>query len=843
MKLMISDTVQTIFNEATLEAKKHKHEFVTPEHVLWAMMFHPKILELFTLSGADLGYMHDSTMDYLKNKVPYFPQDKNDEPVQSLGLQTVFDRAVDYCINSGKKIISFNNLVVGLFDEDKNHCSFFMRQGGINRLRLLQLLSTDEFYDDGEADVNYVECASQKNEGQLFVEVETIEGGIGIHENDRSIRAFQDFIQGQVKNNGKSNGKNDDMNFSRQSGGRKKTKTALERFTVNLTEKAREGLLSPLIGRTEEIERTIQILCRKQKNNVLHVGSAGVGKTAITEGLAQKIAEGNVPSFLKDANIYAVSMSDLMAGSKFRGDFEDRLKHIAREIAAEKNSIMFIDEIHTVIDTNGGSGIEAPDLLKPLLSGGKIRCIGATTYEEYERYFLKDKALARRFQKVDIEEPSEDEALKILQGLRSSYEDFHRVRYSDEVLRAAVHLSALHIRERFLPDKAIDLIDEAGALLKIRADKNKFEHSLSEKRFKTVPQTETVEELSQKTEAKEAVNPENGFTQVSVSDIDKIVAKTAKIPEQAVSVNETEKLKNFEEILSKKIFGQAEAITGVTKAVKRSRAGFRAKEKPVANFLFVGPTGVGKTELAKTLAEELGVPLLRFDMSEYQEKHTVSRLIGSPPGYVGFEDGGLLTESVRKQPNSVLLLDEIEKAHRDIYNILLQIMDYATLTDNQGRKASFNNVILIMTSNAGSSEIGKPLIGFGGDTVSESAIDEAVEKTFTPEFRNRLDAVIKFGPLTMPVMSLIVKKEVEKIKTHLAEKEIELELSNEVIPLLAEKGYSPEFGARNAARLVEDEFVTPLTDMILFGTAKKGGAVSCTVANKSKKPYLKLNVK
>ncbi len=814
MKLIISDTVQTIFHEAAAEAKKLNHEFVTPEHVLLAMMFHPKILELFTLSGADLRYIHDSTVHYLKTEIPSFYDNPHEEPMQSLGLQTVFDKAIDYCVNAGKKVIGLNNLIVGLFDEDKNHCSFFMKQGGINRLKLLQLLSTKEFYDDGKSDVNYVETSLRRNNGKLFVEVENTENGTGIYENGSGIQAFQDFLQGKTKNSTQGSEQTKEMDFGTDSGKRKKPKTVLERFTVNLTDKARNGELSPFIGRNEELERTVQILSRKQKNNVLYVGNAGVGKTAVTEGLAQKIADGNVPSFFKNANIYAVSMPDLMAGSKFRGDFEERLKHIAREIASEKNSIMFIDEIHSIIDTNGGGGIEAPDLLKPILSSGKIRCIGATTYEEYERYFLKDKALARRFQKIDIEEPSEEETLEILRGLRNSYENFHHVRYSDEVLQAAVHLSALHIRERFLPDKAIDLIDEAGALLKIKADKI------------AGPEENTKKE----------------FTYVTVSDIDKIVAKTAKIPEQSVSVNEIEKLKHFEEILSEKIFGQADAVAGVTKAVKRSRAGFRAKEKPVANFLFVGPTGVGKTELAKTLAEELGIPLLRFDMSEYQEKHTVSRLIGSPPGYVGFEDGGLLTEAVRKQPNAVLLLDEIEKAHQDIYNVLLQIMDYATLTDNQGRKANFNNIILIMTSNAGSSEIGKPLIGFAENTVSESAVDEAVEKTFTPEFRNRLDAVIKFGALTMPVMNLIVKKEVAKITAHLAEKEIVLELADGVIPLLAEKGYSPEFGARNAARLVEDEFVTPLTDMMLFGDAKKGSVVVCGIANKMKKPYLKLEL-
>ena len=785
MNFTVSLTVRRIFQDAVEDAKKRNHEFVTPEHLLWAIMFNPKALELFTLSGSDLGYIHDNLNTYLENKIPVRTQNNQAEPIQTVGLQNVFERAILNCNAAEKPVIGINDIIVSLMDEEKNHCSFFMKQSGIDRLRLLQLVSSPDFYDDG------------KNKS-AYEEAEDVREAQGLKKDSAAHSAEE---------------KNTDKN--------KAQKTYLERFTVNLTEKARKGLLSPIIGREEEIERTIQILCRKQKNNPIHVGGAGVGKTAITEGLAQRITANKVPGFLKNANIYSLSLSDLLAGAKFRGDFEERLKRIVSEISREKNAILFIDEIHTIVNANsGGGGIEAPDLLKPILANGKVRCIGATTFEEYNKHFTKDVALARRFQKIDIEEPNEEEALKILKGLRESYENFHKVHYSDEVLKSAVHLSALHIRDRFLPDKAIDLIDEAGALIKIRADKEKNENEADEKDLE-----------------------ETALPEVSLSDIDKIVAKTAKIPEQRVSVNETEKLRHFEEILSKKIFGQDTAIEGVTKAVKRSRAGFRSKDKPVANFLFVGPTGVGKTELAKTLAEELGIPLLRFDMSEYQEKHTVSRLIGSPPGYVGFEEGGLLTSAVQKSPNAVLLLDEIEKAHADIYNILLQIMDYATLTDNQGRKATFNNIILIMTSNAGSSNIGKPLIGFGGERISESAVDEAVEKTFTPEFRNRLDAIIKFGPLTMQVMSLIIKKEVEKIRSQLAEKEISLELEEDVIPLLAEKGYSEEFGARNAARLVEDEFVTPLTDMILFGETKKGSSVKCRIGDKLKKPYLVLNIK
>lgn len=798
MSVIVSTTVQKIFEEAVSDAKKRRHEFVTPEHLLWRILFYPKVLELFTLCGSDLGYIHDSLNEYLGTRIPSTGQNTDEEPIQTMGLQNVFERAILNCNAAEKKVLGLNDIIVSLIDEEKNHCSFFMKQSGINRLRLLQLVSKPDFYDNGETD-------------SLYTRADEENGLPKLSPNEAFIKDLDAAVNAVL---------NEGVKPERVEGSGRQ-KRFLERFTVNLTALAREGKLNPVIGRNGEIERTIQILCRKQKNNPIHVGGAGVGKTAVTEGLAQRIAENKVPSFLKEAEIYTLNVSDLTAGAKFRGDFEHRFKKICAELYEEKSAILFIDEIHTVMDANAGGGLEISDLLKPVLTGGRIRCIGATTYEEYNKYFAKDKALVRRFQKIDIEEPSEEETLTILQGLRETYEQFHKVRYSDEVLKAAVRLSNLYIRERLLPDKAIDLIDEAGALLKIRADKERAAHAA---------------------DGNGADSEREDFPEVQVEDIDKITAKTAKIPEQKISESENEKLKRLEESLSKNIFGQDDAVKNLTKAVKRSRAGFRAKEKPAACFLFVGPTGVGKTALAKTVADELGIPLIRFDMSEYQEKHTVSRLIGSPPGYVGFEEGGLLTDAVRKQPNAVLLLDEIEKAHSDIYNLLLQIMDYAVLTDNQGRKANFNNIILIMTSNAGTANIGKPVIGFAGEKVSEAAVDEAVEKTFSAEFRNRLDSTIKFKPLSMQVMHKIVTKETEKIRDMLTEKGLRMELSDDVIPFFAEKSYSAEYGARNAARLIEDEFITPLTDIILFGDAAEGKTVLFSIADKTKQPYVSVRI-
>ncbi|MDR0877681.1 MAG: AAA family ATPase, partial [Treponema sp.] len=608
-------------------------------------------------------------------------------------------------------------------------------------------------------------------------------------------------------------GEEDPGDTTQKSRGNKRS--ALERYATELTALARDNRLEPVIGRETELDRTIQVLCRRNKNNPVHVGDSGVGKTAITEGLAQRIVAGNVPPTLKNFAIYSLDMGALVAGTKYRGDFEERVKRVVEEILKKEKAILFIDEIHTLVGAGSVSGgaLDASNLLKPALTSGKIRCIGSTTHEEYSKFFDKDRALSRRFQKIDINEPSETDAIAIIRGLKSKYEDYHQVRYSDEALEGAVRLSAQFITERRLPDKAIDVIDEAGAFARIEAYK--------QVRINDAPPAEdppadikseaTVQEGSVET------------IEIGLPLIESVVSRIARIPERSVGENEKDKLRTLEEKVRTRIFGQDEAVAAVIKAVKRSRAGFRAENKPVANFLFVGPTGVGKTELARSLADILGIPMHRFDMSEYQEKYTVSRLIGSPPGYVGYEEGGLLTDAVRKQPHGVVLLDEIEKAHPDIYNILLQIMDYATLTDNNGRKADFRNIIFIMTSNAGARDIGKGLIGFGERIMDESAVDGAVEKIFTPEFRNRLDAVVRFGPLSREILVSIVRKELAVFTSQLAEKKVSVSFTEACIEKLAEDGYSREAGARNVSRIIENKIKSFFVDEVLFGRLSSGG--------------------
>jgi ATP-dependent Clp protease ATP-binding subunit ClpA len=694
--------------------------------------------------------MRRSIEAYFEQKMPIV---RNAEPIQSAGFQAVIERAVMQSQSAGKEEVQISDLVVSLYDEERTYAGYLMRKLGIKRLQLLEVLSHGINDDDISSDALSDEEAEDRAE----------EGA----RDKRTLRPG-----------------------------------TLERFATELTALAAAGKLEPVIGREAEIERTIQVLSRRLKNNPIHVGDAGVGKTAITEGLAQRIAAGNVPPKLKGYTIWSLDMGALLAGTKFRGDFEERVKKVIDLLLKKEKAILFIDEIHTIIGAGAvtGSTLDASNLLKPALTSGKLRCIGSTTYDEYNKIFEKDRALSRRFQKIDIVEPTIPETVEILKGLRPKYEEYHNVQYSDETLEIAVKLAAQFITERKLPDKAIDVIDEAGALARIRADKEKDETD-----------TATVD--------------------ISPHDIEVVIAKIARIPERTVSSSEKDKLATLEDSLKQEVFGQDQAIEAVVKAVKRSRAGFRAPDKPIANFLFVGPTGVGKTELARQLSKHLGITLHRFDMSEYQEKHTVSRLIGSPPGYVGYEEGGLLTDAIRKTPNAVVLLDEIEKAHPDIYNILLQIMDYATLTDNQGRKADFRNVILIMTSNAGARDIGKPLIGFGDQQVSSSALDEAVERAFSPEFRNRLDAVVHFNNLPMEIIERIVKKAVDEFAMQLAEKNVTLKVEDEVIRYLAIKGYSREFGARNISRLVEDQIKTVFVDEVLFGKLEHGGMAMARLEN------------
>jgi len=781
--MKVSQEVQAIFNAAYNEAKLRNHEYLTPEHILYAALSFEQVRSILEACEADVEQLRRGMEAYFEQKIP---QVKNAEPVQTAGFQSVIERSVLQSQAAGKEEVEVADVLVSLYDEERNYSAYYLRKSGVKRLQLLEVIShgegADAFDDEDEED--------EEDEGE------------GEEREERKPRA-----QGRV--------------------------SPLERFASDLTKSAREGKLEPVIGREAEIERTVQVLCRRLKNNPIHVGDAGVGKTAITEGLAQRIVAGDVPPRLKDYTIYALDMGALLAGTKFRGDFEERVKRVVDELMKKEKVILFIDEIHTIVGAGAVSGgsMDASNLLKPALTSGKLRCIGSTTYDEYNKFFEKDRALSRRFQKIDIVEPTQAETVEILKGLRTKYEQYHNVRYSDEALELAVRLAAQYITERRLPDKAIDVIDEAGAWARMDDYKRRVRAVAREAAARAASGG-----LAAAAEADAAAAPEEPpadaeteTLDISAAEIETVVAKIARIPERSVSMSEKDKLANLEADLKSEVFGQDAAIEAVVRAVKRSRAGFRAPDKPVANFLFVGPTGVGKTELARQLAKHMGISLHRFDMSEYQEKHTVSRLIGSPPGYVGYEEGGLLTDAIRKTPHAVVLLDEIEKAHPDVYNILLQIMDYATLTDNQGRKADFRNVILIMTSNAGARDIGKSMIGFGERSITESALTEAVERAFTPEFRNRLDAVVKFENLPPPIIERIVVKAIDDFRLQLAEKKVELVVTDALVKHLAEKGYSREFGARNIGRLVEDKIKTFFVDEVLFGRLSAGGTAIADV--------------
>ena len=768
----LSPQLQKIIATAFDNARKLKHEFITPEHLLDASLNYSFVCDLLLVCGGNVDFIKENIQKYLSTNIEAV---KNREPIQTVGFQSVLERAVLSCEAAEKQEVDITDVIVSMIDESENYCSYYLRMGGIDRLRFIEIISYIKYSSrDEDLQAALDKVLSDPNiEEKFFTDSQNDEGRTGSEQNGSQ---------------GKQSGKN-----------------VLEKYTVNLTEKARKGELDVLIGREEELERTVQVLCRRYKNNPVHVGDAGVGKTAVTEGLAQRIVSGSVPDVLEGCEILSLDMGALVAGTKYRGDFEERLKQVTTELSKKEKAILFIDEIHTIVGAgaSGNGSLDASNLLKPLLSSGKIRCIGSTTYDEYTKIFEKDRALARRFQKIDIVEPDRETAIKILEGLKDSYESYHKVKYQKDALRAAVNLSMQYLPDKRLPDKAIDIIDEAGAYLRLKGN-SKGPLAVGAKG-----------------------NTSSSQKKVTVSLVEKITANMAHIPEKKISVNEKEVLQNIGETIKKEIYGQDTAVDMVVQAVKRSRAGLRDPDKPMASFLFVGPTGVGKTELAKILAESLGMKLLRFDMSEYQEKHTVSRLIGAPPGYVGFEDGGLLTAAVRKEPYAVVVLDEVEKAHSDIYNILLQVMDYGQLTDSQGRKADFRNVILIMTSNAGASEAGHNAIGFGSTPLGVTAMKEAVEKTFTPEFRNRLDAVVSFNSLSKNVAENIVRKEVRKLANRLKDKQVLLSIDDDCVAFLAEKGYSPLFGARNIARIVDAEIATPLVDVILFGELSKGGTVTC----------------
>ncbi len=774
--MKVTPQLQNIINRAYQEAQSSGHEFLTPEHLLKVSLDFPSVCDLLLVCGGDVDSIRQNVTKYIDENVLVV---KNSEPLQTAGFHSVIDRAIMHCASAEKAEVEITDVLVSMMDETNNYCSYYLRSGGVERLRLLEIVSyirqssnpdnLRELIDELLADPSFTDGIISKDE-----EKEPWENPEAPDEEQEP-----QLEQETQKNSGKK-------------------RSILERFTKNMTAAARAGEYDNLIGREEELERTIQVLCRRFKNNPVHVGEPGVGKTAITQGLALKIVQDDVPAVLSGYEIFSLNVGALVAGAKYRGDFEERLKRLTEELMKRDKTILFIDEIHTIIGAgaSGNGNLDASNLLKPFLSTGKVRCIGSTTYDEYAKIFEKDRALARRFQKIDIVEPSPEETMKILEGLRPSYEEFHKVQYQKSALQAAVDLSVQFLPDRRLPDKAIDIMDEAGSFLRMR----------------------------DKTGA--------GGGRVTKTLVSKITAKMARIPEQTVAKDEREQLHGLEERLSHEIFGQQEAVQSVVLAVKRSRAGLRDGDKPIASFLFVGPTGVGKTELAKVLASQLGMKLLRFDMSEYQEKHTVSRLIGAPPGYVGFEEGGLLTDALRKEPHSVVLLDEIEKAHSDIYNILLQVMDYGQLTDNQGRKADFRNSIIIMTSNAGARDMSRARIGFGSQLQGTSAVGEAVEKAFSPEFRNRLDGIIPFGALDIQVAKNIVTKEVKKLSVKLAAKKVKLVVEEDCISYLAEEGYSPLYGARNIARLVDEKIATALVDEILFGQLSGGGKVICQLQKK-----------
>jgi len=742
--MKISESLNQIIMAAYAEANARNHEFVTPEHLLYSALFFDEGAEIIKNCGGDPDHLKKMLVKHLLESNPVV---KGARSIQSMGFQNVLERAVWHTTSAQKDVLELGDILVSILDEKESFASFFLKKEGVNRLTLL----------------NYISHG-----------VSVVPEAAPMQQADKQMKE-------------PAPGKEAKEEESEQS-------KVLKAFTTELTAKAQAGEIDPLIGREDILERTIQVLCRRFKNNPVHVGEPGVGKTAITEGLAQRIADGKVPNRLKGLKVYSMDMGALLAGTRFRGDFEERMKRVIADLQKQEKVILFIDEIHNIVGAGAVSGgsMDASNILKPALASGKLRCIGSTTYDEYRKYFEKDGALSRRFQKVEVPEPTVEETFQILQGLKSRYEEYHHVSYSEEALRAAAELSYKYINDRRLPDKAIDVIDEAGAIANMDSD---------------APSTEKV---------------------IDLRHIEAVIAKIARIPEKSVSSSELDRLKDLETDLRNKIFGQDNAVELVVEAIKRSRAGFREPHKPIASMLFVGPTGVGKTELARQLAATMGVPLLRYDMSEYQEKHTVAKFVGAPPGYVGYEEGGLLTEAIRKNPHSVLLLDEIEKAHADIFNTLLQVMDYATLTDNNGKKADFRNVVLLMTSNAGARDIGRQTIGFEAKAINRDAVFPAIEKTFSPEFRNRLDAVVNFNGLTDDVVLRIVKKAIDEFGAQLQEKKVELRVTDRCYEWLANRGYSPEFGAREIARLVQDKIKRFFVNEVLFGKLKEGG---CALAD------------
>ncbi len=734
---MLNKDLEISLNLAFRQAKESRHEFMTVEHLLLALLDNPSAIEALGSCGADLNNIRQSLVNFISETTPMLPVGEEERETQpTLGFQRVLQRAVFHVQSSGKSEVSGSNVLVAIFSEQESQAAYILKKSDISRLDIVNFIS------HGIAKMDNNDSAPNLGESEPQIEEEP---------------------------------------------------RTIENFSVNLNEEALKGNIDPLIGRNDELERTLQVLSRRRKNNPLFVGEAGVGKTAIAEGLANLIVNNSVPEFLKDATIYSLDMGALLAGTKYRGDFEKRFKSLLKELEADSKAVLFIDEIHTIIGAGAASGgmMDASNLIKPLLSAGKLRCLGSTTYQEYQSIFEKDRALARRFQKIDIAEPSIEDTTKILHGLKTKYESHHGIRYSNKALHAAAQLSAKYINERFLPDKAIDVIDEAGA----------------------------KQQLVTRNKRKKVINN---------TDIETIVAKMARIPEKSVSLTEKDSLKNLDRNLKLVVFGQDKAIEELSSVIRLSRAGLGDEEKPVGSFLFAGPTGVGKTELTQQLAKILGVELLRYDMSEYMEKHAVSRLIGAPPGYVGYEQGGLLTDAVLKHPHAVVLLDEIEKAHEDVYNILLQVMDHGTLTDNNGRKADFRNIILVLTTNAGVQETVRQSIGFKQQDHSLDAMSE-INKVFSPEFRNRLDNIVWFNHLNNQIIQQVVDKFIVELQAQLDDKGVSLELTKEAKLWLAKHGYDKAMGARPMSRLIQEKLKKELANALLFGELTQGGLAKVAV--------------
>ncbi len=736
---MLNKELEFTLNTAFKAAREKRHEFMTVEHLLLALIDNPTAAGVLRACGADLASLSKQLIEFIRENTPLLPLNDTRDTQPTLGFNRVLQRAVFHVQSSGKKEVNGANVLVAIFGEQESHAVYLLNQHDVARLDV----------------VNYISHGISR-----VPEEQDEDGAVG----------------------GEQEGGEEGSN-----------RKPLESFATNLNELARRGKIDPLIGRDNEVERTIQILCRRRKNNPLFVGEAGVGKTAIAEGLAKKIVDGEVPDVLRKSVIYALDLGALVAGTKYRGDFEKRLKGVLAQLRRQLGAILFIDEIHTIIGAGSASGgvMDASNLIKPVLASGELKCIGSTTYQEYRGVFEKDRALARRFQKIDITEPSVDETYRILRGLKLRFEEHHDVRYTDKALHAAADLASRYINDRHLPDKAIDVIDEAGAHLRLKP-------------------------------------PSARKKTVSVRDVENIIAKMARIPPKNVSASDMETLKSLERNLKMVVFGQDEAIESLAAAIKMSRSGLGDMHKPIGSFLFSGPTGVGKTEVTRQLALIMGIELIRFDMSEYMERHTVSRLIGAPPGYVGFDQGGLLTDSVLKSPHAVLLLDEIEKAHPDVFNLLLQVMDHGTLTDTNGRKVDFRNVILVMTTNAGAESISRASVGFMVQDHSSDAM-EAIRRGFTPEFRNRLDAIIQFKALDERTIASVVDKFIIQLEAQLEDKKVSLIVDEEARAWLAKRGYDPKMGARPMARVIQESIKKPLAEDILFGRLTRGGEVHVSV--------------